>query len=26
MAQRVHVILEDDVDGSSADETVTFGL
>ncbi len=26
MAQRVHVMLEDDVDGSSADETVTFGL
>jgi len=26
MAQRVHVILEDDVDGTSADETVTFGL
>ncbi|MGI8888685.1 MAG: histone-like nucleoid-structuring protein Lsr2 [Nocardioidaceae bacterium] len=26
MAQRVHVILEDDLDGSSADETVTFGL
>ena len=26
MAQRVHVILEDDLDGSSADETVMFGL
>lgn len=26
MAQRVHVILEDDMDGSSADETVAFGL
>lgn len=26
MAQRVQVILEDDLDGSSADETVTFGL
>ncbi len=26
MAQRVHVILEDDLDGSGADETVMFGL
>ncbi len=26
VAQRVHVVLEDDLDGSSADETVTFGL
>lgn len=26
MAQRVQVILEDDYDGSAADETVTFGL
>ncbi len=26
MAQRVHVVLEDDLDGSSADETVMFGL
>lgn len=26
MAQRVQVILEDDLDGSSADETVRFGL
>lgn len=26
MAQRVHVVLEDDLDGTSADETVTFGL
>lgn len=26
MAQRVHVVLEDDLDGSGADETVTFGL
>lgn len=26
MAQRVQVILEDDVDSSPADETVTFGL
>ena len=26
MAQRVHIVLEDDVDGSKADETVTFGL
>ncbi len=26
MAQRVHVVLEDDLDGASADETVTFGL
>ncbi len=26
MAQRVQVILEDDFDGSTADETVSFGL
>jgi len=26
MAQRVHVVLEDDLDGSGADETVTFGI
>jgi len=26
MAQRVQVILEDDYDGSEADETITFGL
>jgi hypothetical protein len=26
VAQRVHVVLEDDLDGSSADETVMFGL
>ncbi len=26
MAQRVHVVLVDDLDGSDADETVTFGL
>jgi hypothetical protein len=26
MAQRVHVVLVDDVDGSDATETVTFGL
>lgn len=26
MAKRVQVILEDDLDGSPADETVTFGL
>lgn len=26
MAQRVHVVLEDDLDGSTAEETVTFGL
>jgi hypothetical protein len=26
MAQRVQVILEDDLDGSQADETVLFGL
>ena len=26
MAQRVKIILEDDLDGSTADETVTFGL
>lgn len=26
MAQRIQVILEDDIDGSEATETVTFGL
>ena len=26
MAQRVKIILEDDLDGSPAEETVTFGL
>jgi nucleoid-associated protein Lsr2 len=26
MAQRVHIVLEDDLDGSEAEETVTFGL
>jgi hypothetical protein len=26
MAQRVQILLEDDFDGSPADETVTFGL
>jgi hypothetical protein len=26
MAQRVHVILEDDINGGEATETVTFGL
>lgn len=26
MAQRIQVILEDDIDGASADETVTFAL
>jgi hypothetical protein len=26
MAQRVQIVLEDDVDGGEADETVTFGL
>ncbi len=26
MAQRVHIVLEDDLDGSDAEETVTFGL
>lgn len=26
MAQRVHIVLEDDIDGSKAEETVTFGL
>lgn len=26
MAQRVHVVLEDDIDGSEASETVTFAL
>jgi len=26
MAQRVEIVLEDDVDGTSADETVSFGL
>lgn len=24
MAQRVHVVLEDDIDGSTADETISF--
>ena len=26
MAQKVHIVLEDDLDGSPADETVSFGL
>jgi hypothetical protein len=26
MAQKVHIVLEDDLDGSPASETVTFGL
>ena len=26
MAQRVHIVLEDDIDGSEATETVSFGL
>jgi hypothetical protein len=26
VAQRVQILLEDDLDGSAADETVTFGL
>lgn len=26
MAQRVHVVLVDDIDGSEAEETVSFGL
>lgn len=26
MAQRMHIVLEDDLDGSEADETVMFGL
>ena len=26
MAQKIHIILEDDLDGSEATETVTFGL
>lgn len=26
VAQRVHIVLEDDLDGSTADETVMFGL
>jgi hypothetical protein len=26
MAQRVHIVLEDDLDGTGAEETVTFGL
>ena len=26
MAQKVHIVLEDDLDGSDATETVTFGL
>jgi Lsr2 len=26
VAQRVHIVLEDDLDGTEAEETVTFGL
>jgi hypothetical protein len=26
VAQRVHIVLEDDMDGTAAEETVTFGL
>jgi hypothetical protein len=26
VAQRVHIVLEDDLDGTEADDTVTFGL
>ncbi len=26
MAQKIHIVLEDDLDGSEAEETVTFGL
>jgi hypothetical protein len=26
MAQKVHIVLEDDIDGSDATQTVTFGL
>ena len=26
MARRVHIVLEDDLDGGPADETVVFGL
>jgi hypothetical protein len=26
VAQRVHIVLEDDIDGGSAEQTVTFGL
>lgn len=26
MAQKIHIILEDDIDGGEADETVMFGL
>ena len=26
MAQKVHIVLEDDLDGSDASQTVTFGL
>lgn len=26
MAQRVHIMLEDDIDGGTADQTVTFAL
>lgn len=26
MAQRVHIVLEDDIDGGTAEETVRFGL
>lgn len=26
MAQKIHIVLEDDIDGGEASETVTFGL
>lgn len=26
MAQKIHIVLEDDIDGGEADETVSFGL
>lgn len=26
MAQKIHIVLEDDIDGSEASETVSFGL
>lgn len=26
MAQKIHILLEDDIDGGDAEETVTFGL
>ncbi|MCY7394953.1 MAG: Lsr2 family protein [Nocardioides sp.] len=26
MAQKIHIVLEDDIDGGDASETVTFGL